>query len=62
MAILRTSERIGSVLGPVMVGAMLVLVDYAMVAAVLGVGVAVLGTVMALVSLRRPGPGEATHA
>jgi predicted MFS family arabinose efflux permease len=62
MAILRTSERIGSVLGPVMVAAMLVVLDYAIVAAVLGVGVAVLGTFMALVSLRRPGPGEAAHA
>lgn len=52
LSLLRTSERIGSVIGPVVVAAMLVVLDYGEVAAILGVTVAVLGGIMALLSLR----------
>lgn len=62
MAILRTSERIGSVLGPVMVAALLVAFDHAMVAAMLGISVALVGGVMALVTLRQGKGGGAAHA
>lgn len=63
MAILRTSERIGSVLGPVMVAALLVAFDHAMVAVMLGLGVAAVGAVMAVVTLRQGGAGGgAAHA
>lgn len=53
LSLLRTSERIGSVIGPVVVASMLVVMDYGDVAAILGATVSVLGLVMALLSLRR---------
>ena len=52
LSLLRTSERIGSVIGPVVVAALLVVLDYGQVAAIIGVCVAVLGFVMALLSLK----------
>ena len=51
LSLLRTSERIGSVAGPVLVAAMLVRLDYQTTAAVLGVAIAAIGLVMALISL-----------
>jgi ABC-type uncharacterized transport system substrate-binding protein/predicted MFS family arabinose efflux permease len=47
LSLLRTSERIGSVIGPVVVAALLVVLDFGQVAAVLGITVAVMGAVMA---------------
>ncbi|MEM9307511.1 MAG: MFS transporter [Pseudomonadota bacterium] len=55
LSLLRTSERIGSVIGPVVVAAMLVILDYGQVAAILGASVTVLGVVMAFLSLSRKG-------
>ena len=52
LSLLRTSERIGSVIGPVVVAALLVVLDYGQVAAIIGVCVAALGFVMALLSLK----------
>lgn len=60
LSLLRTSERIGSVIGPVIVAALLVYLDYGEVAAILGVSVAVLGVVMAILSFNRG--GSAAHA
>lgn len=51
LSLLRTSERIGSVAGPVLVAAMLVRLDYQTTAAVLGIAIAAIGLVMALISL-----------
>ena len=56
LSLLRTSERIGSVIGPVVVAAMLVVLDFGEVAAILGITVAVLGTIMAILSFNRKGP------
>ena len=53
LSLLRTSERIGSVIGPVVVATLLVILDYGQVAAIIGFCVATLGIVMALLSLRR---------
>jgi predicted MFS family arabinose efflux permease len=53
LSLLRTSERIGSVIGPVIVAALLVRLDYGQVAAIIGVAVAVMGLVMAGISLKR---------
>lgn len=53
LSLLRTSERIGSVIGPVVVAALLVWLDYDQVAAIIGVTVAVMGLVMAGISLKR---------
>lgn len=53
LSLLRTSERIGSVIGPVVVAAMLVVLDYGQVAAIIGLVVAFLGIVMALLSFKR---------
>ena len=53
LSLLRTSERIGSVIGPVVVAALLVVLDYGQVAAIIGVCVAALGLIMALLSLKR---------
>ena len=60
LSLLRTSERIGSVIGPVLVAGMLVFLDYGEVAAILGLIVAGLGLVMALISLK--GRGQPAHA
>lgn len=56
LSLLRTSERIGSVIGPVVVAAMLVVLDFGEVAAILGITVAVLGIIMAILSFNRKGP------
>ncbi len=56
LSLLRTSERIGSVIGPVVVAAMLVVLDFGEVAAILGITVAVLGIIMAILSFNRRGP------
>ena len=53
LSLLRTSERIGSVIGPVVVAALLVQLDYGQVAAIIGVTVTVMGLVMAWLSLKR---------
>ena len=53
LSLLRTSERIGSVIGPVVVAALLVQLDYGQVAAIIGVTVTVMGLVMAGISLKR---------
>ncbi len=53
LSLLRTSERIGSVIGPVVVAALLVQLDYGQVAAIIGVTVTVMGLVMAGLSLKR---------
>lgn len=52
LSLLRTSERIGSVIGPVVVASMLVVLDYGEVAALVGLVVAFLGLVMAALSLK----------
>ncbi|NVO23030.1 MFS transporter [Donghicola sp. B5-SW-15] len=51
LSLLRTSERIGSVAGPVLVAAMLVRLDYQTTAALLGLGISAIGLVMALISI-----------
>lgn len=51
LSLLRTSERIGSVIGPVVVATLLVVLDFGEVAAILGITVAVLGVIMAVLSL-----------
>jgi hypothetical protein len=53
LSLLRTSERIGSVIGPVVVAALLVQLDYGQVAAIIGVTVTLMGLVMAGISLKR---------
>ena len=53
LSLLRTSERIGSVIGPVVVAALLVQLDYGQVAAIIGVTVTVMALVMAGISLKR---------
>ncbi|WP_282096199.1 MFS transporter [Epibacterium ulvae] len=60
LSLLRTSERIGSVIGPVIVAALLVYLDHGEVAAILGISVAVLGIVMAILSFNRG--SSAAHA
>lgn len=60
LSLLRTSERIGSVIGPVVVASLLVVLDYGQVAAIIGAVVTCLGFVMALFSFKR-GKG-AVHA
>ena len=47
LSLLRTSERIGSVIGPVVVAGMLVVLDFGEVAAILGITVAILGRIVA---------------
>ena len=59
LSLLRTSELIGSVIGPVVVAAMLVVLDFGEVAAILGITVAILGGVMAILSLNQK--GRASH-
>lgn len=53
LSLLRTSERIGSVIGPVVVAALLVQLDFGQVAAIIGMTVAVMGLVMAALSVKR---------
>ena len=53
LSLLRTSERIGSVIGPVVVAALLVVLDYGQVATIIGVCVTALGLFMAFLSLKR---------
>lgn len=60
LSLLRTSERIGSVIGPVIVATMLVYLDYGEVAAILGVSVAALGLIMALLSIKGGASANAT--
>ena len=59
LSLLRTSERIGSVIGPVIVATMLVYLDYGEVAAILGISVAALGVIMAVLSIKG---GASVHA
>jgi predicted MFS family arabinose efflux permease len=56
LSLLRTSERIGSVIGPVVVAALLVILDFGEVAAILGITVAILGIIMAILSFNKKGP------
>lgn len=51
LSLLRTFERVGSVIGPVIVASMLVWLDYQTTAAILGLGVAFVGIVMAAITL-----------
>ena len=51
LSLLRTSERIGSVIGPVVVAALLVALDFGQVAALMGITVTILGVIMALLTL-----------
>lgn len=53
LSLLRTSERIGSVIGPVVVAALLVKLDFGEVAAIIGLTVTFLGLVMAGLSLKQ---------
>jgi len=53
LSTLRTSERVGSVIGPTLVGAMLVVFDYGQTAAILGSGVALIGITFAVVMFTR---------
>jgi hypothetical protein len=56
--LLRTSERIGSVIGPVVVAGMLVVLDFGEVAAILGITVAILGLIMAALSFNQKSRGS----
>lgn len=60
LSLLRTSERIGSVIGPIVVATLLVQLEYGQVAAIIGLTVAFLGLAMAALSIKR-GKGVA-HA
>lgn len=55
LSLLRTSERIGSVIGPVVVAALLVTLDFGQVAALLGATVAALGIIMAILTMSQKG-------
>ena len=57
LSLLRTSERIGSVIGPVVVAGMLVVLDFGEVAAILGITVAILGLIMAALSFNQKSRG-----
>ncbi|MBY4677092.1 MFS transporter [Marinobacterium arenosum] len=48
LGILRTSERIGSVLGPVMVASLLAVYDYGKAMAIIGTGIVIAGIVMGI--------------
>ena len=52
LSLLRASERIGSVIGPVVVAAMLAMLEHYEVAAILGASVTVAGMIMAALSWR----------
>lgn len=52
LSLLRASERIGSVIGPVVVAAMLAMLEHDEVAAILGASVTVAGMIMAALSWR----------
>ena len=58
LSLLRTSERIGSVIGPVVVAGMLVVLDFGEVAAILGITVAILGLIMAALSFNQKSRGS----
>lgn len=58
LSLLRTSERIGSVIGPVVVAGMLVVLDFGKVAAILGITVAILGLIMAALSFNQKSRGS----
>jgi MFS family permease len=65
LSFLRTSERVGSVIGPVVVAAMLVRLDYNVTAVIIGVGVTLSGIIMALIminSKRSGSEGGVAHA
>jgi predicted MFS family arabinose efflux permease len=55
LSLLRTSERIGSVIGPVVVAALLVTLSFGQVAALLGATVTVLGIIMAILTMSQNG-------
>ena len=58
LSLLRSSERIGSVIGPVVVAGMLVVLDFGEVAAILGITVAILGLIMAALSFNQKSRGS----
>jgi predicted MFS family arabinose efflux permease len=51
LSLLRTSERVGSVIGPVVVAALLVTLDFGQVAVLLGLTVAALGVIMGILTM-----------
>ena len=53
LSLLRTGERIGSVVGPIVVAAMLTVLDFGQVASSIGVFVAFFGIIMATITLRK---------
>ena len=55
LSLLRTSERVGSVIGPVVIAALLVSLDFGQVAGLLGATVAVLGIIMAILTMSQKG-------
>ena len=55
LSLLRTSVRIGSVIGPVVVAALLVTLSFGQVAALLGATVTVLGIIMAILTMSQNG-------
>lgn len=63
LSVLRTSERIGSVIGPVVVAGLMVVFSHEMTAVLLGVAVALIGLVKAIIVLsqrKRGVPGRMT--
>jgi len=48
LGVLRTSERIGSVLGPVLVASLLAIYDYGQAMAIIGIGIVIAGIVMGI--------------
>lgn len=50
LSLLRTSERIGSVIGPVIVAAMMVVLDYQTTSVLLGAGIMLIGLAMAILT------------
>lgn len=52
LGVLRTSERIGSVLGPLLVGFLLLFYNYSQTMAIIGLGIVVSGAIMAFYFLR----------
>lgn len=53
LSVLRTSERIGSVIGPVLVAAMMVVFSHEMTAVLLGLAIALVGLVNAVIVMSR---------
>lgn len=65
LAVLRTAERVGSVIGPVVVAALMVVLDYNTTAVLLGAAISLAGLTMAALTYGRGGdarPQEDTNA